>query len=434
MSQSLKSQRDDEARAILARNDRGGYTVPNARVYPFQWNWDSAFVAMGFASLDEDRAWRELETLLRGQWPDGMVPSIVFHAPAETYYPGPAAWGTPHRPPTTGIAQPPVLATALRVVWEASREDEAARARLAGLYQKALAWHRWWHDTRDPERNGLTVSVHPWETGRDNSPEWDGPLAQVPVTVDVATLRQDNKAVDPAERPSDDFYNRAMSLVEEAKALAWQGKAVATRLSFRVCDLGIQSILIRADRDLLHLARVLGRRDDAIEIEGWLARAEAAAPRLVAADGLSRSLDLVTGRPLETITSASFLTLYARTATGAEADALAELFESWERRAPFGVPSTDPQAPAFEAHRYWRGPAWLVINRLIADGFAAYGKAKIAARIAARSRELVLKEGFREYFDPRTGQGLGGTDFSWSAATWLGWLSGELTHSRLTGA
>ena len=44
------------ARETLARNDRGGYTVPNAAVYPFQWNWDSAFVAMGFASFDEDRA------------------------------------------------------------------------------------------------------------------------------------------------------------------------------------------------------------------------------------------------------------------------------------------------------------------------------------------------------------------------------------------
>ncbi|MHC2301071.1 hypothetical protein ACVJBD_005337 [Rhizobium mongolense] len=46
----------DEAKAILAANDRGGYTVPTDRLYPFQWNWDSAFVAMGFAAYDIDRA------------------------------------------------------------------------------------------------------------------------------------------------------------------------------------------------------------------------------------------------------------------------------------------------------------------------------------------------------------------------------------------
>lgn len=434
MPGSMKRQRDDEARAILAANDRGGYTVPNARVYPFQWNWDSAFVATGLATFDEDRAFRELESLTRGQWPDGMIPSIVFHSPTGDYYPGPEAWSTSHHPPTTGISQPPVLATALRMLWEGANERLALRGRLLALYLKALNSHRWWHSTRDQDATGLVTAIHPWETGRDNSPEWDGPLEAVPVTVDIGALRRDNRVVDPAERPSDAFYNRAMSLVEEAKRLGWEGREVARRLSFRVCDLGIQSILTRADRDLLVLARALERRDDAIEIEGWLARAEAAAAQLRGADGISRSRDLVTGRSIDSLTSASFLALYARTATGEEADLLAELYENWERRAPYGVPSTNPSDPGFDHHRYWRGPTWLVVNRMIADGFAAYGQAAIAQRIAYRSRELVLQEGFREYFDPREGTGLGGHDFSWSAAMWLEWLSPELIHSRMTAA
>ena len=49
---------EEAAHAILARNDSGGYTVPNDRLYPFQWNWDSAFVAMGFATYDVDLAYR----------------------------------------------------------------------------------------------------------------------------------------------------------------------------------------------------------------------------------------------------------------------------------------------------------------------------------------------------------------------------------------
>ena len=47
------------AQSILRANDRGGYTVPNGRVYPFQWNWDSAFVALGFDTFDRPRAWTE---------------------------------------------------------------------------------------------------------------------------------------------------------------------------------------------------------------------------------------------------------------------------------------------------------------------------------------------------------------------------------------
>ena len=30
----------EQARNILRQNDRGGYTVPTERLYPYQWNWD----------------------------------------------------------------------------------------------------------------------------------------------------------------------------------------------------------------------------------------------------------------------------------------------------------------------------------------------------------------------------------------------------------
>src|SRR3954463_6998212 len=133
MDHMHKPGMEEAARAILTRNDRGGYTVPTDRLYPFQWNWDSAFVAMGFALFDVDRAFRELERLVEGQWDDGMIPHIVFHAPSESYFPGPGVWGTRHRIPTSGITQPPVFATALRRLHAAAigsgRSDATARSK-----------------------------------------------------------------------------------------------------------------------------------------------------------------------------------------------------------------------------------------------------------------------------------------------------------------
>jgi hypothetical protein len=418
---------DAEARRILQINDRGGYTVPNASVYPFQWNWDSAFVAMGFVGFDANRAWTELDTLFEGQWSDGMVPSIVFHARSDAYYPGPAAWGTQHAPPTTGISQPPVAGTAARVLWMRSPDRAASRRRLDALFPRLMAWHRWWHEVRDPDGAGLVTVTHPWETGRDNSPDWDAPLAAVTPTVSVAALRKDNKAVDPAERPSDDFYDRVMTLVEEAKALDWNGIAVARRLSLRVCDLGVQCILARADRDLLAMALEFGRRQDIAVLRAWIARSDAAFARLRAADGTFRSLDLRTGTLAPAATSASFLPLYARTASAHDADRLAVLARDWWDRQPYGIASCDPGFAGFDPARYWRGPVWLVVNRMVADGFTAYGHHAIAARIAEQSAAMLAAHGFREYFDPRTGEGLGGRDFSWSAAMWLSWLSLRVT-------
>jgi hypothetical protein len=425
------SDLDRLAHATLVGNDRGGYTVPNAKVYPFQWNWDSAFVAMGFAGFDEDRAWRELETLFLGQWSDGMVPSIVFHKPDAGYYPGPVAWGTAHRPPTTGISQPPVAATAARAIFERSRDRQVAEPRLGGLFPRLFAWHRWWHEIRDPDGTGLVTVIHPWETGRDNSPEWDESLAAVTPAKDVSALRKDRTHVGASERPTDDFYNRVMQLVEEGKSFNWEGERVARGLSFRVCDIGVQSILMRADRDLLALARRLGRDAEARQLQGWIDRSMRSFGQLRHAEGSFRSLDLITGKLAPYVTSAGFLPLYGRACTKADADLLARTLHQWSEKLAYAVASTSPFAAAFDPARYWRGPVWLVVNRLIADGFAAYGHSEVATRIRLDAQRLAAGGGLREYYDPRTGAGLGGTDFSWSAAVWLSWLSGS--HESAAG-
>ena len=75
-----------------------------------------------------------------------------------------------------------------------------------------------------------------------------------------------------AQRPTNDNYNRYISLIEEAKALKWEGKSVARQLSFRVYDVGIQSILLRADLDLAWLATQLGLEADAKQLMEWYRR------------------------------------------------------------------------------------------------------------------------------------------------------------------
>ena len=47
----------EQARAILLANDRGGYTLPTAGLYPFQWNWDASVTALGWMTFNPPRAW-----------------------------------------------------------------------------------------------------------------------------------------------------------------------------------------------------------------------------------------------------------------------------------------------------------------------------------------------------------------------------------------
>jgi len=58
--QPLQSNLAAKALAVLRANDLGGYTIPATGLYPYQWNWDSALVAMGWSAVDEPRAWEEL--------------------------------------------------------------------------------------------------------------------------------------------------------------------------------------------------------------------------------------------------------------------------------------------------------------------------------------------------------------------------------------
>ena len=55
------------ARQVLRQNDMGDWTRAAPYLYPHQWSWDSAFIAIGLARLDVRRAARELRTLFDHQ-------------------------------------------------------------------------------------------------------------------------------------------------------------------------------------------------------------------------------------------------------------------------------------------------------------------------------------------------------------------------------
>src|SRR5919108_1051066 len=109
----------DRAISVLRGNDTGVFTKPGPHQYPHQWNWDSALIALGFSHFDLPRAQLEIRSLLSGQWQDGMVPSVVYHYIPSDYFPNSEFWQIENSPsapgvPTTGITQPPLLATVVR--------------------------------------------------------------------------------------------------------------------------------------------------------------------------------------------------------------------------------------------------------------------------------------------------------------------------------
>ncbi|TCD12296.1 amylo-alpha-1,6-glucosidase [Oricola cellulosilytica] len=413
---------------VLRENDRGNYTVPTKGLYPFQWNWDSCLTALGLWHVDEDRAWREIETLFAHQWPDGMVPHIIFHVDDDGYFPGPSIWATGRPTPTSGITQPPVAGFAVRRLWDRARNHDVLSRRVKALLPKVAAWHRWFFANRDPQGEGLVALLHPWESGRDNSIDWDEAFERVPTEGIAPYIRRDTQHAAPAHRPTKDQYDRYLWLVEHFRGLGWDNAKLHDASPFQIVDPGFNAILLRSCTDLADLAEALGETAIAAENREFARRGLAGMESLwSSARGQYLCRDRTTGALVESASIGGLLAAFAAI-PGGRARTIAATIETLAAKARFIVPSHNPDDPRFDARRYWRGPVWLIVNYMIADGLARAGAVATAERISASSLDLIRESGFAEYYDPTDGAPLGGGSFTWTAAMVL-----EILNPR-TGA
>ena len=150
---------------------------------------------------------------------------------------------------------------------------------------------------------------------------------------------------------------------------------------FRITDVGVNSILLRADQDLLALAQELGIDAGRDELEGWIARGHAALQGLWSdTAGGYCSRDQLTGEVLAVATSASFLPLFAHAAPPERAAALGATWSAGPRGA-FPRAQHRPGESVVRAPPLLAGPVWLIVNWMIADGLAAHGRADLADRL-----------------------------------------------------
>ncbi|MDW7709237.1 MAG: DUF547 domain-containing protein [Deferrisomatales bacterium] len=426
-----------KAQAVLDANWTGRSTKPAPGLYPHQWNWDSGFIAIGRSHDDTAKAIREIDSLFAAQWTNGMVPQIVFDPGAlGHYFPEPDFWQaerSPHAPRgflTSGITMPPVNAIAA----EAIHRNAGRRARrrvvlpfLERIYPKLLALHEYLYRERDPEGEGLVYIRHPWESGVDNSPTWDGPLRRM--RIDAKDLppyeRRDlSHGVDPSMRPSDDDYDRYVFLVDLFRRLAYDEAAIRAACPFLVQDPLFNSVLARADEALAEIARLLGEPAD--QMEEWAAKSkEAIRTKLWHPEHrIFDAWDLAAAAPIEVDTAAGFLPLYAGAASREQAQALYERLDSASFCALhqgncFTVPNYDTRSEGFARDNYWRGPVWININWMLAQGLRRYGYTLKADSLQKDLLQLPIRFGFYEYFDSFDGRGYGSRDFSWTAALFI---------------
>ena len=425
----------ERAAEVLRDNDLGTMITAAPRLYPHMWSWDAAFVAMGLARVSVSRAIQEMRTLLGAQWASGMIPHIVF-SEAPGYFPDVHRWGTIGAAPpgvlSSGICQPPVHAIALRFILDAAREaggqvqDDAGRF-LIETFEGWIRWHRWLATARDPEGIGLLEIHHGWESGMDNSPRFDGPYSRVQPGELAPYERTDLKHADASERPSAEEYDRYLWLVQQMAEVGFDDQRVLEVVDFRVRDVFMSGVMSTACTVLADLADDLGRRDDAAEQRELAGRfAKGVASTIDPDTGLARDYDVRAQEWIATETIAGFtplLCLDDEQVRGRQWEILRG--ERWLGHPTLRfalIPSTSPASDAYRSRTYWRGPVWPVLNWFFGWACRTHGESQVYEALCQQSLAQLGDLRFGEYYEPSTGEPLGSTHQSWTAAVALLWL------------
>jgi hypothetical protein len=433
------------SKAVLDENWLRSSTLPSRTLYPHQWSWDSAFIALGRSWYDQARAQQELQTLFRAQWANGKVPHIVLNPMVsdEAYFPGPAFWQSskrsgdaPRDVETSGITQPPIHARVALEMHRHARDPESSKAFLGWLYPRLVAQHEYLGRDRDPTGIGLASIVHPWESGLDNSPVWDRDLAElkVPPGAIPPYQRHDLAHVNPADRPTNETYDRFVYLAMRYRDSGYDDRVLIDTVPFTVADPLFNAIYLWSTHALAELAEIVGadprpHLEAADQTHAALVRHlwDSLEDRFAAVDvrTMERGVEdtIVAFAPLldpelpAHLRAAIVTTMKSTCFHGAGSGA-------------FVVPSFDLMSADFDRRRYWRGPIWINTNWLLWSGLHQHGHDSETDDIVLSSVRLVEQSGFREYFDPIDGTGYGSDGFGWTAALTLDLIERHRGASR----
>jgi glycogen debranching enzyme len=328
--------------------------TPSKLHYVGVWQWDAYFHALAYRYVDMHLAQDQLRILLDHQREDGMIPDAVHDEGTITYL---------NFPVQAEVTKPPLVGWAAWKLYEYGNDREF----LDEIYEAIRRWNNWWFEKNDLNHNGLCEYQHPFSSGLDDSPLWDGGM--------------------PVESPD---LNTYLCLQQEA---------------------------------LSKIASVIGEKRDA---RLWEKRAEAMVKRM-----LRLTWDPVEGlfwarrggAPVKVVTPFSLFPLVTGRMPPEVAARLVDHLSNPHRFWPrYPVPTVALDDPLYDPNQMWRGPTWININYLLIEGLQRSGYPELARQLRQRTLEMVSRrEDIYEYYHPETGENppKAAPIFGWSSSIFI---------------
>ena len=222
---------------------------------------------------------------------------------------------------------------------------------------------------------GLVPIFHPWESGCDDSPRWDG-------------------------------WRQSEREWREVKAEMLQslvgGTAPTASASFTVGSIGFNALVAWNTREFVEVAdnhELAGLADALIEtvVERWDSERATWCDDGTALQGSIRTLD------------ALLALLVDRRNEGFD-----QLIDPRAFGALYGPRGVHVDEPSYDPATYWRGPAWPQLTYLLWVAAARAGRDDVASALARALADGAMRSGLAEYWNPETGEGLGARPQTWT--------------------
>jgi len=372
------------------------------------WLWDSCFHVMILAEKEPEVAKDELRSVCSHQRKDGFIPHM-------NYWEGdgmvPPEWAKEKglkefwsKPYSSDITQPPILALALKEIYDKIKD----RAYLMEMLPKLAKYYDYLHDKRDPEKDSLISILHPWESGWDNSQRWDPVLG----------LPRNKGSVERS-----DIDKKKIEVFISNVKYDWDEAVIFAKGKFNVEPVDFNVLYCLNIKILGYLFSEIGDDDNARKFSKRMETTREAIFNKMWDGDNYMYVDLFGENDEKSKIKAASM-FYPMMLDGEQHyKHLIEkhLLNPDEFASPYGIPTTSRDDPTYDPDAYWRGNIWHNVNYFVVrglkkvyheHGFSPAEKAKIYIIIS--SYITLYRGGSSEYFNPETGKGYGVKSFGWN--------------------
>jgi mannosylglycerate hydrolase len=401
-----------EAGRVFANNrvesKMGKFHLPSFSTYKRFYAWDSGWNIISLTAFDQEAAYQELEAIFNFQVESGRIPHEAVPPEMSLEKDGTfkrLGYDLFDENGWSYMLDPPSFLMAAGELYNKTKDP-----RILDLLPKMEKCLEYLTGPRDLMGDGLVAAIHRWEPGTDMAPSYDEVMNINPWNP-IAGIQTDVKG-DATVRLYSSF-NWDLDKIKNANEFILEDPGLNA-----ITAAGAQAVsrLFEASGDLVKsklwrdkAANIIEAMQEFLwdEDKGFFyPRYDAKNPKLAGKSSLTGLVPLMTGL--------------------VEKEKADRIIDKW-LTAPehFWAPSLVPfnsmaemKKDPLTLHRLhlWRGSCiWINMNWMTARAAKVYGREDIAREITKRTAMMIDSEGFREYYRPQTGKGVGAENFIWPA-------------------